>query len=96
MNTLLLAASTPVIQATDVGAPNVSLSTLPHKIITVLLFGAGILAVIFLLIGALQYTTSSGDPKRVAGAKNTILYSIIGLIIVVLAYAIVGFVVKSV
>jgi hypothetical protein len=40
--------------------------------------------------------TSSGDPNRVASAKNTLLYAIIGIIIAVLAQVIVKFVIAKV
>ncbi|HSX14957.1 MAG TPA: pilin [Candidatus Saccharimonadales bacterium] len=57
-----------------------------------LLFAAGTLAVIFVLIGAFQYTISAGNPQSVAKAKNTITFAIVGLVIVILALVIVKFV----
>jgi hypothetical protein len=47
-------------------------------------------AVLFLVWGGVQYVTSGGDDGRVKNAKNTILYAIIGLVITIVAYAIVG------
>ncbi len=61
-------------------------------IANILIFLVGAVAVIMLIYGGLQYVISSGDSKRVESAKNTILYSIIGIVIAILAYAIVGFV----
>jgi uncharacterized membrane protein YidH (DUF202 family) len=55
----------------------------------------GIIAVIMLIIGGLKYITSGGDSGNVTGAKNTILYAIIGLVIVALAQVIVQFVIGT-
>lgn len=62
---------------------------------TVLLI-VGLISVIMLVYGGLRYILSGGDSKKVTDAKNTILYAIIGLIISLLAYAIVKFVLNSV
>ena len=56
----------------------------------------GIVAVIVIIIGGIGYMTSSGDSTKVKKAKDTILYGIIGLIICVLAFAIVNFVIANV
>lgn len=62
------------------------------QIINIFSVIVGIIAVIFIIIGGLKYITSGGDSGNVTGAKNTILYAIIGLIIVALAQFIVRFV----
>ncbi len=64
--------------------------------INILLFIVGGLAVIMIILGGLRYVISGGDSKKVEGAKNTILYAIVGLIIAMLAYAIVNFVLGAV
>ena len=64
-------------------------------IINVMLFIIGVLSVIMLIYGGIQYTLSSGDSGKVNNAKNTILYAIVGLIIAILSYAIVNFVLSS-
>jgi hypothetical protein len=56
----------------------------------------GIVAVIVIIIGGVNYMTSSGDAGKVKKAKDTILYGVIGLVIVVLAFAIVNFVIANV
>lgn len=65
------------------------------KITDVLLFIIGAVAVIMLVIGGIRYTISGGDQGQVTAAKNTILYAIIGIIVAILAYAIIGFVTGS-
>jgi len=66
------------------------------KIITnVLLFIIGAISVIMLIIGGIRYVVSGGDSAAVTSAKNTILYAIVGIIVAILAYALVNFVIGS-
>lgn len=57
---------------------------------------AGIVAVIAIIIGGVRYTVSNGDSSGVQAAKNTILYSVVGLVVVIAAAAITDFVIKNV
>ena len=52
----------------------------------------GMVAVIMIILGGVTYATSQGDAAKVKKGKDTILYGIIGLIIVLLAFAITNFV----
>ena len=66
------------------------------RIVTnVLLFIIGAVSVIMLIIGGFRYVTSQGDQTQVQSAKNTILYSIVGIVVAILAYAAVNFVISS-
>jgi uncharacterized membrane protein len=65
-------------------------------IVNILLFIIGAIAVIMLIIGGIRYTISGGDSSAVTGAKNTILYAIIGIVVALLAYAIVNFVIDGI
>jgi cytochrome bd-type quinol oxidase subunit 2 len=65
-------------------------------VINVLSVIVGVAAVIMIIIGGLKYITSTGDSSNVQSAKNTILYAIIGLVIVALAQVIVRFVLNRV
>ena len=60
-----------------------------------LLFIVGALSVLMLVVGGLRYVISAGDATKVTAAKNTILYAIVGLIVVLLAYALIDFVLYS-
>lgn len=62
------------------------------KITDVMLFIIGAVSVIMLIIGGLRYVVSGGDQNAVSGAKNTILYAVIGIIVALLAYAVINFV----
>lgn len=64
-------------------------------IVNVLLFIIGAISVIMLIIGGIRYVVSGGDSSAVTGAKNTILYAVIGIIVALLAFAIVNFVIGS-
>ena len=67
--------------------------TLITKLINVMLFIIGVLSVIMIIYGGIIYVISAGDSGRVSKAKNTIMYAIVGLIVALLAYAIVNFVI---
>lgn len=56
----------------------------------------GVIAVIMVIIGGLKYITSSGDSNSISSAKNTVLYAVIGLVIVAMAQVIVRFVLNRV
>ena len=65
------------------------------NVVNILLFIIGAVSVIMLIYGGIRYTTSGGNANSVTAAKNTIMYSIVGLIIAILAFAVVNFVVKQ-
>ena len=53
----------------------------------------GFIAVVVIIYGGFMYTTSAGDSNKVTKAKNAIMYGIIGLVVAMLAFAIVNFVI---
>ena len=74
---------------------NNNLMTTLNQIINVIIGVIGFIAVVVIILGGVQYTTSAGDSGRVKTAKNTIMYGIIGLIIALLAFSIVNFVLTN-
>ena len=52
----------------------------------------GSLSVIMIIYGGIRYTISGGESANITAAKNTILYAIVGLVVAIMAYAIVDFV----
>ena len=66
-----------------------------ERIVNILLFLVGAISVVMLIVGGIRYVISAGDQNAVTGAKNTILYAIIGLVISFLAFAAVRFVVGA-
>jgi magnesium-transporting ATPase (P-type) len=69
-----------------------SLQNIIKNVVNILLFIVGAAAVIMFVVGGLRYVTSNGDQQAITSAKNTIIYSIIGVVIAFLAYAAVNFV----
>lgn len=65
-------------------------------VINVFSLVVGVVAVIMIIIGGLRYIISGGDSGNVTSAKNTILYAIIGLVVVALSQFIVKFVLGKV
>ena len=55
----------------------------------------GIVAVVMIIVGGFKYITSGGESSKVSGAQSTILYAIVGLVVVVLAQLIVHFVLSK-
>lgn len=60
-----------------------------------LLFILGAISVIVIIYAGINYSMSSGDPALITKAKNTIIYTVIGLVVAILAYAIVNFVLQQ-
>jgi len=67
-----------------------------NRILNTLTFVIGAVAVLMVIIGAVRYALSAGDQSSVTGAKNTIIYALVALIIAVMANAIVNFVLTSI
>lgn len=60
--------------------------------ITLLSIIAGIIAVIMLIVSGLKFITSEGDASKAASARQSLIYAIVGLVVVVVAQVIVRFV----
>lgn len=62
------------------------------NVINLLFFVIGMIAVIMIVIGGIRYATSGGDSSQIQAAKNTVLYAVVGLVVAIMAFAIVNFV----
>ena len=82
-------------QAAGCGDTSTEIDSPIRTVINILLYVVGILAVVMIIVSGLKMTMSAGDAGAVQKAKNTLVYAIIGLVIAVLAYAIVNFVLKK-
>lgn len=71
-------------------------NSLIKKIINILSVLVGAIAVIMVIIGGFRYVTSAGSEKGVESAKKTIMYALIGLVIVALAQVVVHFVLNNI
>ncbi len=75
----------------DKTAPKVG-ETLINAVISIV----GIVAILMIIVGGQRYITSQGDPGQMTQAKNMIIYSVVGLVIAMLAFAIVNFVLGNI
>jgi hypothetical protein len=78
------------------GSQNTSFVDTIKTVVNIMLFIIGLIAVVMLVIGGIRYATSGGSQDAVKGAKDTILYAIIGIVVAVMAYAVVGFVTQNI
>ena len=81
--------------ATATAGSEDNLNNLITNIVNIFSVVVGIIAVIMIIYGGFRYITSGGDSNHVGSAKNTIIYAIIGLVIVALAQIIVRFVLST-
>ena len=88
-------SGTHLCDNTFLGIPTYSFIHVVRLIVNTLGFIAGVLAVVFIIIGGINLATSEGDPNKVAGARRTISFSIVGLVIAILAPAIVNFIISK-
>ena len=90
--TVSFLAQRPTVPVDEVGIPDVSDTDLINGILGAVYFLAGAVAVISMIMGGIWYITADGDPSKVQRGKNAIIYSSIGLIFVLLAFGITGFI----
>lgn len=79
----------------------VKIGPLPHvdanhgkvqAIMSVVFTIIGAIAVLMFVLGGLRYISAQGDPQEIAKAKSTLIYSIIGLVVSIMAVSIVTFI----
>lgn len=73
-----------------------SLQGVAGDITTAAFFAVGILAVIMIIVSGLRYVTSAGNAQRASSARNSLVYSLVGLVVAMVAYALVSFVVTAI
>jgi len=67
-----------------------------YRIAQVISVLAGAIAVIMIIIGGINMMTSGGDSQKFSNGRNTLIFAAVGLIIVVLAQALITFVINKV
>ena len=63
-------------------------------VVNILLWAVGILSVIMIIFSGFRYITSSGDASKTKSAQSTLIYSVVGLIVAIMAWAIVNMVIN--
>ncbi|MCL2869194.1 pilin [Candidatus Saccharibacteria bacterium] len=81
----------------DVGGDNKdngsALTGTISALVNTALFIVGVISVVMIIYAGIRYQTAAGDPAKIKTAQHTLTYAIVGLIIAILAYAIVNFVI---
>ena len=88
-----------LIDASDINVPKPnggSDTGLLRDVLLPVYFWAAVVAVIVIVVAGFMYTTSSGDAAKLTRAKNAILSSVIGLVVVLLAFGITSIVITGV
>ena len=67
------------------------IASVVQGILNAIIAVSGLVAVVYIVIGGINYITSAGDTNKTQKARQTILYAVIGLVICALAFAIVNF-----
>jgi cytochrome bd-type quinol oxidase subunit 2 len=80
----------------DTAGANSKINSILKTVINLFSLIVGVVAVIMIIVGGLRYITSGGESSNVSTAKNTIIYAIVGLVIVALAQFIVHYVLGKV
>lgn len=76
-----------------VGIPTVSADNVLLGVLNTVYFVAGIVGVIAIIVSGIFYTISQGDASKIQRAKDGILYSVVGLVIVMMAFVITNFII---
>jgi len=66
------------------------------NIVNALLTLAAVIAVIFVIIGGVRYITSQGDDDAQVEARNTIIYAIIGVVVIALSAVIINYIIRAI
>ena len=75
---------------------NLTVTVLFTRIANVLTFLVGSISIIMIIYGGLRYVISRGDASQVKAAKDTILYAVAGVVVAIVAYAIIKFVTTTI
>jgi tellurite resistance protein TehA-like permease len=93
----LLHVLAQLVDGSQVEIPQVSADNADIISVTNVVFAiAGAVALLIITIAGTQYVLSMGDPQKTAKAKNTILYAVVGLVIVIASFGIAAFIGRSI
>ena len=81
--------------ADQVNVPAISADQVLKNGLDLVYFAAGIIAVITIIIGAIMYASSAGDAGTVTKAKNLIVFAVVGIVVILSAFAVTNFLIGS-
>lgn len=95
MNNFLLKLAVTLVgnNKTNINIPTPTDTQVLHNGLNIVYFLAGTIAVIVIIIGGLMYVTAAGNSGNITKAKNMLLYAVVGLVIIIAAWAITNFVI---
>ena len=80
---------------TDVNSPLLGKNSILYRIIQIVTTLTGLASMIMIIVGGFRYVTSGGDSTSTKGAKDTILYAVIGLVVAIFSQTIIVFVLSK-
>ena len=80
---------------TESGASMATLPAVIGRIVRIVISLLGLVAAIIIILGGFQWMTSGGNEEKIAGAKKLMINGLIGMVLVILAYAIASFVITQ-
>jgi hypothetical protein len=93
MKTLQYIAETTRLDMNQVDVPRVDANSALQSILTTTYFWAGIVCVLVIIVAGFFYVTSAGNAATIKKAKDAILGAVIGLVVIMMAFAITAFVI---
>jgi hypothetical protein len=75
---------------------NLQVSTLLTRVADILTYLVGAISIIMIIYGGLRYVISRGDASQIKAAKDTIVYAVAGVVVAIVAYAIIKFVTSTI
>lgn len=87
----LILSARPELDRVNVPNPVPADATL-NGLLEIVYIVAGLVAVISIVMGGFWYVTSNGEPEKIKRGKNAIIYASVGLVFVMMAWVITGFV----
>lgn len=93
MNILNFLAVTDKINAGEVGIPTQDANAVLSGGLNTIYVAAGIVAVVAIVLAGYRFVVSGGDAAAVAKSKNVILYAVVGLVVIFLAFAVTWYVI---
>lgn len=75
------------------GATDDNATSMISIIVDTLIYLLGAISVVMIVVGGIRFVTSNGDSSGVKSARETVLYSVVGLLVAIMSFAIVKFVI---
>lgn len=77
----------------EAGIEEISAGNVVNGVLNAVYFAAGISAVIVIIVSAFFYSISQGDASKIKRAKDGVLYAVVGLVVVLMAFVVTNYVI---